>query len=71
MSVGLLYARKLSVTSFYGGVQRGPCLQLTLSEAAPYTQLDFTEVEELAQTLNAWLRGMRATGGEDEVGVVP
>lgn len=72
MSTDLLDTQQLIVTSFYGGTKRGPCIQLTpRGEFAQYarhqyTQLNFTEVEELAQTLNAWLCRTRDTGGEDE-----
>ena len=43
----------LQVNSFYGGIKRGGCLQLTVEDK--YVQLTKEEVQEIKVTLDKWL----------------
>lgn len=43
----------LKLTSFWGGTQRGKCLQLSLNE--DYIQLTKSEVVHLRALLNKWI----------------
>ena len=48
----------LNVTSFYGGEERGRCLQFTLTDAngdGKYIQLDRNQVVELLALILKWL----------------
>ena len=47
----------LSLTSFYGGIERGRCLQITISEGIGYTQLTRIQVVELKFAIDQWLDG--------------
>lgn len=42
---------KMYVTRFYGGVENGPMLQLTMSNDRPYIQLTKKEVKKLRKLL--------------------
>lgn len=45
----------LHVTSFFGGKERGKCLQLTFTDNATYGQLTREQVRQLCGTLSDWL----------------
>lgn len=45
----------LYVTSFYGGKERGRCLQFSAGFMKDYTQLTRAQVERLVLVLNEWL----------------
>lgn len=44
--------RGLTIGSFYGGVERGPCLQFTIAEN--FVQLTISDVERIAAELHKW-----------------
>jgi hypothetical protein len=51
---------EMGVTSFYGGQDRGACIQLTplvSRRDGRYAQLTRDDVVALVETLQAWLRG--------------
>lgn len=52
---GHILKSKLFICSFYGGVIRGSCVQLTLDNYMHYIQLNKKEVKELVETLNKFI----------------
>lgn len=46
---------RLYVNQFFGGTDRGICIQLTSTNGKGYTQLDRVGVEKLQETLEKWL----------------
>lgn len=45
----------LSVTSFFGGIQRGICLQFSMHQGREYAQLTRDDVEQLKAAIDDWL----------------
>lgn len=50
----------LLITDFWGGPQRGRCLQLTPNTSDGYSQLTGDEVRRLRDRLSDWLDGKLA-----------
>jgi hypothetical protein len=53
MSNDLYRKDDFTVTSFWGGEERGPCIQIT--KGVSYVQLEQEEAKEVVYAINNWL----------------
>ena len=50
-----LYENKIDITSFFGGITRGRCIQITMV-SKDYEQFDKEEIREIVKILKKWLK---------------
>lgn len=63
MSEEIFQRQGLYVTRFYGGTERGPCIQFTMSRSGVI--LDAFDLKVLAMKLDSWLRFWKPSAPEN------
>lgn len=70
MSRELLENGPMNVTAFWGGKDRGPCIQFTPQPNGEYAQANIAEVREIVRVLYQWLAEKDAHKNPNIEGIV-